>query len=43
MASAHVPQLSLMLEFVALATMSTTSGLGAVAVMNMAELMGLPW
>ena len=42
-ASAQVPQLRWMSLPVALAMMSTTSGLGAVAVMNMAEVMGLLW
>src|SRR5450830_4869 len=40
-ASAHWPQVILIAELVALATRSTIRGLGAVAVMNMAEVMGL--
>ena len=42
-ANAHVPQLSSISLLVALATNSTTSGLGAVAVINMADVIGLLW
>ena len=43
MASAQVPQLRLICAPVASAISLTTSGLGAVAVMNMAEVIGLAW
>ena len=41
MATAHVPQLKWISLLVALAIKSTTSGLGAVAVINMADVIGL--
>ena len=40
-ASAHWVQVISIAELVALATRSTISGLGAVAVMNIAEVIGL--
>ena len=43
MASAQVPQLSWICAPVTSAISFTTSGLGAVAVMNMAEVIGLAW
>ncbi|MNU68340.1 hypothetical protein D3C71_577030 [compost metagenome] len=42
-ASAHVLQLNEISLLVAFATKSTTNGLGAVAVMNIAEVIGLAW
>ena len=43
MAANHVPQERWIFESVALATNSTTSGLGAVAVMKMQQVMMLAW
>ncbi|MND82396.1 hypothetical protein D3C80_742250 [compost metagenome] len=42
-ASAQVLQLKEISLLVAFATKSTTNGLGAVAVMNIAEVIGLAW
>ena len=42
-ASAHMPQLIEICAPVASATSLTISGLGAVAVMNIAEVIGLAW